>query len=55
MQKKSEAKMSKGKDKRQPVGRTSPNLAKEQIDHLHEIFPECVTEGKVDLMQIASP
>jgi len=40
--------MSGGKRKTQPVARTSPDLAMDQVDRLREILPECVTEGKVD-------
>ena len=31
------------------VTKTTPDLAAEQVAHLKAIFPECVTEGRVDL------
>ena len=40
--------MSRQKRKREPVARTSADLATDQVARLREIFPECVTEGKVD-------
>jgi adenine-specific DNA-methyltransferase len=40
--------MRKQKRKREPVARTSADLAVDQVARLREIFPECVTEGKVD-------
>jgi adenine-specific DNA-methyltransferase len=40
--------MSDIKVKRQPVERTSPDIAAEQLDRLRQIFPEVFSEGKVD-------
>jgi adenine-specific DNA-methyltransferase len=40
------------KNKREPVARTSPDLLTEQIGRLHQIFPDCVTEGKVDFEKL---
>jgi len=36
----------------EPVTRTPPDLATEQIERLKQIFPECVTEGQVDFDQL---
>lgn len=40
--------MSKKKRTGEPVARTSANVSMDQIERLREIFPECVTEGKID-------
>jgi adenine-specific DNA-methyltransferase len=40
--------MSKRTPKREPVARTSADLIVEEITRLHELFPECVTEDKID-------
>ena len=36
----------------EPVPRTTPNVTREQIERLKRIFPECVTEGKVDFERL---
>ena len=40
--------MSSGKPKIEHVQRTSPDLLRENIDRLKDLFPEVVTEGRVD-------
>lgn len=40
--------MSKKKHHSEPVARTSTDLTVDLITRLQEIFPECVTEGKID-------
>lgn len=39
--------MKKTRRKKDAVAKTSPDLSAEQIARLKELFPECVTEGKV--------
>jgi adenine-specific DNA-methyltransferase len=36
----------------EPVARTSPNLAAEQLARLKEIFPDAFTEGKIDFEKL---
>ena len=44
--------MGKRKLKAESVPRTSPDLVSEQIDRLKELFPEAVSEGKVDFDEL---
>ncbi|MBN2566119.1 MAG: site-specific DNA-methyltransferase, partial [Candidatus Eisenbacteria bacterium] len=44
--------MGKRKLKAESVQRTSPDLVSEQIDRLKELFPEAVSEGKVDFEKL---
>ena len=32
----------------EPISKTTPDLADEQVEKLKALFPECVTEGRVD-------
>lgn len=36
----------------EPVPKTTPNIIQEQIERLRRLFPECVTEGKVDFERL---
>ena len=40
---------------REPVARTSADPTKPRIDHLKSLFPDIVSDGKVDFDKLRSP
>ena len=40
------------KDQLNKVERCSPSVASDRIEHLKKLFPECITEGEIDLSKL---